>query len=86
MSKWKIIMINDCKEKGTKNIAKEMLNSMKNERRTVGQLAIEGCDAHEEMAKDCSEFRINEVDESNPFAFGWVGIIEDDVVTGLCHF
>ena len=65
LSKWRISMTNDCKEKGMKNIIKEMLNSIKNERQTVGQLAIENCDAHEEMAKDCTDFENNEVDESD---------------------
>ena len=69
-----------------KNIIKEKLNSIKNERRTVGQLAVENCDAYEEMDKDCSDFGINEGDESDQFTFCLVGIMEDDTVTGLCHF
>ena len=47
-----------------------MLNSIKNEMQTVDQLAIENCDANKEMAKDCSEFENNEVDESDQFTFG----------------
>ena len=47
LAKWRISVMNDCKEKGMKNTIKEMLNSMKNERRTVGQLAVENCDDHE---------------------------------------
>ena len=54
-------------------IIKEMLNSTKNKRRTVGQLAVENCDACKEVAKDCSDFGINEVDESDQFNFGRVG-------------
>ena len=63
-----------------------MLDSRKNDRRSVFQLAVEDESPREEMALDCSDTQIGEVDEVPLRALNREGVSEDDAIMGLHHF
>ena len=63
-----------------------MLDSKKDDMRSVCRLAVEDSDPHELTAIDSSDVNNVEVDEVYPCSLNQTGIAEDNVIMGLRHF